>query len=129
MNKFKQLRNEKNLTQVEIAKIFNIDQTTVSKWENGKAFPDTEILIKLAKFYDVSTDYLLSLSDFYYPDNFKGVEKDLIERPPYEITDKQTLDVVKLFKYMNDIQKAQVLGYAVALLEQVGVNVAAVLNG
>lgn len=127
MNKFKQLRNEKNLTQVEIAKIFNIDQTTVSKWENGKAFPDTEILIKLAKFYDVSTDYLLSLSDFYYPDNFKGVEKDLIERPPYEVTDKQTLDILKLTKVMTELQKAQVIGYIIGLLENAGVNVKKIL--
>ncbi len=118
MNKIKELRKTKGLTQIQFCQQMNIGQATLSGWECGKWEPDNKTLIKLADFFGVSVDYLLGREN-----------KNLIERPPYEITDKQTLDVVKLFKYMNDIQKAQVLGYAVALLEQVGVNVAAVLNG
>ena len=68
MNTFKLLRKEKKLTQSELAKQLDIDQTTVSKWELDKALPDIATLIKLAKFFDVSTDYLLSLSEYYYPD-------------------------------------------------------------
>ena len=69
MNTFKELRKEKKLTQTELAKQLNIDQTTVSKWELDKALPDTVMLIKLAEFFDVSTDYLLSRSTYYYPDS------------------------------------------------------------
>ncbi len=68
MNTFKELRKEKKLTQTELAKRLEIDQTTVSKWELGKALPDTAMLIKLSEFFDVSTDYLLSRSNYYYPD-------------------------------------------------------------
>ncbi len=71
MNNFKELRKEKGLTQLELAKILEIDQTTVSKWELGKAVPDTAMLIKLAEFFDVSTDYLLSRSNYYYPDTIE----------------------------------------------------------
>lgn len=68
MSTFKTLRKEKGLTQTELAKLLKIDQTTVSKWELGKALPDTALLIKLAEFFDVSIDFLLSRTEFYYPD-------------------------------------------------------------
>lgn len=68
MNRFNELRKEKKLTQTELANQLGIDQTTVSKWELDKALPDTATLIKLAEYFDVSTDYLLSRSSFYYPD-------------------------------------------------------------
>ncbi len=67
-NTIYKLRKEKGLTQIELAKILNLDQTTVSKWENEKAVPDTTTLINLAEFFDVSTDYLLGRSTLYYPD-------------------------------------------------------------
>lgn len=75
MNKFRELRKEKNLTQFELAHQLNIDQTTISKWELDKALPDTAMLIKLAEFFDVSTDYLLSRSEYYYPDKISNNAK------------------------------------------------------
>ena len=71
MNTVKELRKEKKLTQSELATIIGIDQTTVSKWELNKALPDTATLIKLSEFFDVSIDYLLSRSNFFYPDYLK----------------------------------------------------------
>ena len=71
MNTIKRLRQEKGLTQTQLADLMNIDQTTVSKWELEKAKPDTPILIRLAAYFDVSTDYLLGLSQLYYPDKIK----------------------------------------------------------
>ena len=53
------LREKKNLYQKDIAEIFNIEQATVSNWEKGKRIPDSEMLIKLANFFEVSVDYLL----------------------------------------------------------------------
>ncbi len=72
MNTIKKLRQEKGLTQTQLADLMNIDQTTVSKWELGKATPDTPILIRLAAYFDVSTDYLLGLSQLFYPDKIKS---------------------------------------------------------
>ena len=71
MNIFKKLRKEKGLTQAELANLLEIDQTTVSKWELDKAIPDTALLIRLSRFFDVSTDYLLGISILYYPDKLK----------------------------------------------------------
>lgn len=102
MNTVKKLRQEKNLTQAELAKILNLDQTTVSKWELEKALPDTQMLIKLAKFFDVSTDYLLGVSTLYYPDKIKSSA----ELSP----DGQEL--LEIFNSLEREHRAQILEYA-----------------
>ena len=61
--KLKELRTEKNLSQIQFAKIINVSQRSISSWETGFREPDFETLEKLAKFFDVSTDYLLGLED------------------------------------------------------------------
>lgn len=55
----KKLREQKNLKQEDIAKMMNVDRSTVGKWENGSSKPDYEKMIKLADYYGVSVDYLL----------------------------------------------------------------------
>lgn len=79
MSIFKDLRKERGLTQIELANILDVDQTTISKWELGKALPETNMLIKLSEFYDVSSDYLLGRSSYYYPDkiNYKNPSEAL----------------------------------------------------
>ena len=57
--RLKELRTEKNLTQTQLANIFNVDQTSIKNWENGINETDFKTLLKLAEFFDVSTDYLL----------------------------------------------------------------------
>ena len=61
--KLKELREESNLTQSEIAKYLNIKQNTYSQYENEKRQLPIDVLIKLSKFYKVSTDYILGLED------------------------------------------------------------------
>ena len=54
----KSLRLEKGLTQEELGKIINQSKQTVYNWENDKRKCDVESLFKLAKFFDVTIDYL-----------------------------------------------------------------------
>ncbi len=49
----KELRNNNNLTQEQLAEKFGVSQRSVSRWENGNTMPDISILIELADFYDV----------------------------------------------------------------------------
>ncbi len=63
MIRFFELRSEKGISQREIAKHFDISQATYNNWENGRTQPSIEQLIALAKFYDVSVDYLIGNSD------------------------------------------------------------------
>lgn len=55
------LRNEKGITQDDVAKALGVSNKTVSKWENGISSPDLAMLIALAEYYCVSTDALLGL--------------------------------------------------------------------
>lgn len=57
--KLKDLREDHDLTQLELAKILNISQRGYSHYETGNNDIPTEILIKLANYYNVSIDYIL----------------------------------------------------------------------
>lgn len=59
MNKLKQLRISKSLTQSELAKELNIGQSAISKWEKGKTIPDVTTLKSLSAFYNVPIEELL----------------------------------------------------------------------
>lgn len=54
-----ELRNKNNMTQEEFAEYMIVTRQSVSKWENGKAYPDVEKMIKIAELYNVSLDYLI----------------------------------------------------------------------
>lgn len=58
-NRLKELREEEERTQGEIAKAINIHQTTLSKYEKGTTDIPTEVLCKLADYYNTSIDYIL----------------------------------------------------------------------
>ena len=62
--KLRQLREENNLSQQALAQYLNVKQNTYSQYENGKRQLPIDVLIKLAKFYDVSTDYILDLESY-----------------------------------------------------------------
>ena len=57
-NNLKNLRKKHNLTQTEFGKIFNIDRSTVSKWERDDYKPNLETLTEIAKFFKVTVDEL-----------------------------------------------------------------------
>lgn len=59
MNKLKQLRIERDLSQEEVGKIIGISGQALGLYENGKRDIPTKNLLKLANFYDVSADYIL----------------------------------------------------------------------
>ena len=61
--KLKELREEKGFTQIQFAKEINVDKSTIAKYETGKILPSTSMLILLARYFKVSTDYLLGLED------------------------------------------------------------------
>lgn len=61
--RLKILRNLKEITQVELAKVFEVSGRTIYMWEAGERKPDIETLVKLAQYFDVTTDYLLGLTD------------------------------------------------------------------
>lgn len=61
--RLKQLREDNDLTQKQIAEIINCTQTAYSKYEKGQREISIDNLIKLIKFYEVSADYILGISN------------------------------------------------------------------
>ena len=58
-----ELRTAMGLSQRQLAKMLNITGVTIHYWEKNQRNPDAEKIIRLAKFFNVSADYLLGLSD------------------------------------------------------------------
>ncbi|QBX15892.1 Helix-turn-helix [Streptococcus equinus] len=64
MNRLKELRKEKKLTQKELAEETDIPYRTLQRWENGETDIKSDKAEKLADFFGVNTAYLLGYSDF-----------------------------------------------------------------
>lgn len=58
-----EIRQASGLNQVELAKRLNISKQTVSNWENDNIQPSIEMLVRISKFFGVTTDYLLGLDN------------------------------------------------------------------
>lgn len=65
--RIRDLREDHDLTQKQIAKILNMSQTGYSKYETGENDLPTVILIKLADYYNTSIDYLLNRTNVLKP--------------------------------------------------------------
>lgn len=61
--RIRDLREDKDLNQTQVAKILGMSQTGYSKYETGENDVPTDVLIKLSEFYNVSVDYILELTD------------------------------------------------------------------
>lgn len=64
MERLTKIRQARKLTQKQLAKKLNVDQTTISAYEKGRGLPNSDMLIKLSKELHISADYLIGLSDF-----------------------------------------------------------------
>ena len=67
MLKIRDIREDNDLTQKQIAQVLDCTQQTYSRYETGEITIDIFNLIKLANFYNTSTDYLLGLTDELKP--------------------------------------------------------------
>ena len=61
--RLKELRIEKGLTQTQLAKELRVNPRTIRNWEVGERQPDLDTLEVIAKYFNVSYDYLLGLTD------------------------------------------------------------------
>ena len=61
--RIKELRIQKNMSQMDLAVATGISQSAIAKWELGKTEPTATAILTLARFFGETTDYLLGLSD------------------------------------------------------------------
>ncbi len=61
--RLKELRIENNLTIVKLASELGVEHSTISRWENNIVTPSIDHLYNIAKFFNVTSDYLIGLED------------------------------------------------------------------
>lgn len=101
--RLKELRKEAGLTQKMFAQQLGVAQNTISRWEAGTRSIDADTLANIAKYFDVTTDYLLGLSSHKK------------ERPAVELSEtKQAM--LDLIDALSDEQVARLHEIATAAL-------------
>lgn len=73
----RELRLARKMSQVELARTLNVTKQSVSNWENDNIQPSVEMLIKIAKVFSVSTDYLLGIETADYID-VSGLSSEVV---------------------------------------------------
>ncbi|AXF52128.1 MAG: HTH_XRE protein [Podoviridae sp. ctcf755] len=107
MNRLKMLRTEKGMTVRELGEKINVSYAAVSKMENNQQNISNEYLQILSDFFNVSTDYLLGLSDIRNPEKElnKQQESDPIFFSLYdevkELTDAQKEEILEIIKKLK----------------------------
>lgn len=103
--KLKELREEKKLTQKEVADAIGGTQSNLAKWEKEKIQPAADMIVKLADFFGVTADYLLGRTD-----DFGNAVA-----PVPALSDEEN-GLLALYRKMTREQKARFLSYGEGLL-------------
>lgn len=92
-DKVKELRKQNNITQQELAKAINLSQSTIGMMEKGKQGASRKTLLKLADFFGVTVDFLLSETEEQTDKNFNLSikEQEKIDKEAQKILDEMSL--------------------------------------
>ena len=77
--RLRQLRHKNNMTQGELAKVLGLKPTAISNYESERNEPSLDKLIALSKFFDVSCDYLLGVTDLQHPWGREHMDDEILE--------------------------------------------------
>lgn len=108
--RIKFLRKNENLTQDELAKAIDVSRATLASWETERREPDYETVKKLARYFNVTVDYLLGNSDYPLPPGraaAKKIEQALQDDDEllefwYELSQREDLQL--LFKQARELK-------------------------
>lgn len=95
MDRLRILRESIGYTQKELADALGVDRTAIGKYETGASGAKGEMLIKIASFFHVSTDYLLDLTDEMNP-------APMMESGTKERLSESEQEMLSLFRSLND---------------------------
>ncbi len=97
-------RKKNNLTQIQLAEKLNITDRAISKWENGKAMPDSSIMLDLCNELKISVNELLSGEVIKMDDYKKQAEDNLLKlEKEKEEKDKQLLNLEIVIGYFSSL--------------------------
>ncbi len=102
MNRIKELRKKRNITQVRLSIAAEVSQETISAYESGKAEPKMEKLVKIADFLNTTTDYLLGRT------NDDSSLRDISN----QIVDEQLNELLNNYARLNNYQRKDLVWYS-----------------
>ncbi len=102
MDRIRELREKRNVTQVRLGTELEVSQETISAYENGKAEPRLDKLIKIANFLNTSTDYLLGRIDD---------ESSLVDLSN-NVVDEQLNELINNYARLNNLQRKDLIWYS-----------------
>ena len=98
--RLRQLRQRHKLTQGELADVLGLKPTAISNYESKRNEPSLEKLVALSRYFDVSCDYLLGMSDAYLPVGGEVLDKDIVEFfNLYQQLDTDSIQELKRYTY------------------------------
>lgn len=103
MEKLKELREAKNMTQSQLGEYIGAKKSAISLWESGKRQPDQETLMRLASYFSVTVDYLLGhespdqIEKAPTPDDARAEAKQMLE----DMTDEEYQRALAMLKLMQ----------------------------
>lgn len=112
MNRIKELRIEKGLTQSQLAELLGVNQTAAGKYERGELEPNFSTLIKLSQIFEVSIDFLIGHSDDLGVISISPHKEKAAELSPDE------LHLLEVFRGLNTKNRIHVTSYAEIRLEE-----------
>ena len=111
--RLKELREQRGISQTELANFLGVVRSTICQYEKGNRMPDSNILGKLADYFNVSVDYLLGREadserdekpQLHIPDKYKDVLV-AFEGGPDDLTQDDIDDVVKYIEFVRARKK------------------------
>lgn len=146
MNRIKFLRRQNRLSQADLADFLNVKPNTISRYESGAREPDIDVLLKLADYFHVTTDYLLGKAVSAQPEQspytkdtrsgqpespagprqLTNGSKALHELDDGNVSNKESLrtennpdpDIQRLYNRLDETGRIQVKGYIHRLLDE-----------
>ena len=107
MLRIKELREEKNISQFELAKKLNLTQQSISLYEKGDREPSIDVLKSIANFFNVSLDYLLGKSDIRNYDEDEKEFRFAFHKETEGMTDEEIKDALRFYKEMKNKIKGE----------------------
>ncbi len=102
MNRIKELRKKRNITQIRLSIAAEVSQETISAYESDKAEPKMEKLIKIADFLNTTTDYLLGRTNNDAP----------LSEIMNNIVDDQLTELLNNYARLNKLQRQDLIWYS-----------------
>lgn len=110
MNRLKELREERDLTQQALADTFSIARSTYTNWEIGRREPDHAALVQLADFYGVTVDYILGRNKNEPTVDDDGLRSQAIDR----VQELPHPALVRVLDFLDGLEAGQEIAAAAA---------------